>query len=641
MIGRFAFPGQFRELLNLKEFYLTSAGALLIAASFFLERTRPDPVLPALLALTALAVLGGPIIWGAAKGLWAREMNVDELVSLAMIASVAIGEYLTAAIVAFIMVLGSTLEQFTSQKARNAIQSLIRLSPQTAAVLRDGIESVVPLGEIQPGDEVIIRPGETISVDGIVVRGAAAVNQASLTGESQPVNKAPGDSVFAGTASYSGMLVVRVKQVGEETTLGKLIRLVQEAEGMRAPVLRLADKYAGYFTPLIICICVAVYLFTGDSHRAITILIVGCPCAFILAAPTAITASLGNAARNGVMIKSGAFLEELGRINAVAFDKTGTLTTGKPVLTDIIPAGGLSPEYVLHLAASAEKYSEHPLARAIQESAKTRGCSLAEPDSFDLIPGAGVESLVEGKKVFVGAPTELDPEDGPAPESPGSAKTRLVVKEDDRIAGWLYISDELRQGIREVVVPELNRLGIAKILLLTGDKQSVAAHLARAGGIGEYEAGLLPEHKLQRIKDLQRQGYKVAMVGDGINDAPSLAAADIGIAMGAMGADVAVESADIALMADDLTRLPFALELGRATLKTINFNILFAIAFNLTAILFSSLGWFTPVTGALAHNIGSVLVVLNSARLIRRRFNLKATTGAAAAVPAVSLAAGG
>lgn len=637
MIGRFAFPGQFRELLSLKEFYLTSAGALLIAASFLLERTRPDSILPTLPALAALAVLGGPIIWGAAKGLWAKEMNVDELVSLAMIASVIIGEYLTAAIVAFIMVLGSTLEQFTSQKARNAIQALIRLNPQTATVLRDGVESSVPLGEIRSEDEVIIRPGETISVDGTVVRGSAVVNQASLTGESKPVEKTVGDNVYAGTSSYSGMLVVRVKQVGEETTLGKLIRLVQEAESMRAPVLRLADKYAGYFTPLIVCICIAVYLFTGDNHRAITVLIVGCPCAFILAAPTAITASLGNAARNGVMIKSGAFLEELGRINAVAFDKTGTLTTGKPVVTDIVPAGGLAPEYVLHLAASAEKYSEHPLARAIQESAKAYGCSPAEPEGFNLVPGAGVESLVEGKKVFVGAATDLEPEGGLSQVLSAGAKTRLVVKEDGRIAGWLYISDELRQGIRGVVIPQLNRLGITKILLLTGDRQSVAAHLAQAGGIREYESGLLPEQKLQRIKGLQQQGYKVAMVGDGINDAPSLAAADIGIAMGAMGADVAVESADIALMSDDLTKLPFALELGRATLKTINFNILFAIIFNSLAILFSSLGWLNPVTGALAHNIGSVLVVLNSARLIRRRFGLKATSAAAPA-PAVSFA---
>ncbi|MCG9966780.1 cadmium-translocating P-type ATPase [Pelotomaculum terephthalicicum JT] len=627
MIGRFAAPRQFRELLNLREFYLTFAGALLIAASFILEKSSPEPILPALLALAALAVLGGPIIWGAATGLWARELNVDELVSLAMVASVMIGEYLSAAVVAFIMVLGSLLEKYTSQQARNAIQTLVRLKPQTATVLREGIESSLPLEEIQPGDEIVIRPGETIPVDGKVVRGAAAVNQASLTGESLPVDKTAGDSVFAGTASYSGMLVVRVKQVGEETTLGKLIHLVQEAESMRAPVLRVADKYARYFTPLIVAISIAVYLFTGDSHRAITVLIVGCPCAFILAAPTAVTASLGNAARNGVMIKSGAFLEELGRINAVAFDKTGTLTTGKPVLTDVVPAGGLSPEHVLWLAASAEKYSEHPLARAILEAALTCGSCPAEPADFRQIPGAGIGATVEGQKVFVGTASEAA--ERPPQVMTDGAKTRLVVKADDRVAGWLYITDQIRAGVGETVVPELHRLGVIKTLLLTGDRESVAAHLAKASGIQDYESGLLPEQKLQRIKALQEQGYKVAMVGDGINDAPSLAAADIGIAMGAMGTAVAVDSADIALMTDDLTKIPFALRLGRSTLKTINFNILFAIFFNLLAIILSALGWLNPVTGALAHNIGSVLVVLNSARLIRKRFAPLAASSAA------------
>ncbi|OPY59304.1 MAG: putative cadmium-transporting ATPase [Pelotomaculum sp. PtaU1.Bin035] len=628
MIGRFASPRQFHELLNLKEFYLTFAGALLITASFILEKSRPEPIFPALLALAAIAVLGGPIIWGAAKGLWAREMNVDELVSLAMVASVVIGEYLSAAVVAFIMVLGSLLEKFTSQQARNAIQALVRLNPQTATVLRDGVESNLPLREIRPGDEIVIRPGETIPVDGTVVRGTAAVNQASLTGESLPVDKTVGDSVFAGTASYSGMLVVRAKQVGEETTLGKLIRLVQEAESMRAPVLRVADRYARYFTPLIITISVAVYLLTGDSHRAITVLIVGCPCAFILSAPTAITASLGNAARNGVMIKSGAFLEELGRINAVAFDKTGTLTTGKPVLTDVVPASGFTPEYVLWLAGSAEKYSEHPLARPILEAAKTSGSPPAEPADFCQIPGTGVGALVEDKKVFVGTASEED--EGPSQVVADGAKTRLVVKVNDRIAGWLYISDQTRSGVREMVVPELHRLGVTKTLLLTGDRESVAAHLAKASGIHNYESCLLPEQKLQRIKALQQQGYKVAMVGDGINDAPSLAAADIGIAMGAMGTDVAVDSADIALMTDDLTKIPFALRLGRLTLKTIDFNIFFALLFNLLAIILSTLGWLNPVTGAIAHNIGSVLVVLNSARLIRKRFEPLASNGAAA-----------
>lgn len=619
MIGRFAHPGKVRELLSLKEFYLTSAGALLIAAGFILDRVTPGHSLSAILALAALAILGGPILRGAVTGLWERQFNVDELVSLAMVASVVIGEYLSAAVVAFIMVLGSLLEKFTSQRARSAIQALVQLNPAQAVVLRDGVETSVPLGEIRPGERVVIRPGEQIPVDGVIVRGAAAVNQASLTGESLPVEKGLGDPVYAGSASYSGMLVVRVEKVGEDTTLGKLIRLVQESERLRAPILRVADRYARYFTPLIVGLSLAVYLVTGDVHRAITVLIVGCPCAFILAAPTAVTAALGNAARNGVLIKGGAFLEELGRVDAVVFDKTGTLTTGRPVVAEIISPDEGSQHHVLDLAASAEKYSEHPLARAILEAAETAGRSPGEPESFRQIPGKGIEARVDGKKVFVGVASETDGAGNGAGLPEGNAKTCLVVKENDRPIGWLVISEKVRPEVRGLA-PELRRLGVRKVVLLTGDSRPVAAHVARAGGIAEFDAGLLPEQKLQHIRTLQRQGYKVAMVGDGINDAPSLAAADIGIAMGAMGTDVAIESADIALMADDLTKIPFALEMGKATLKTINHNIAFAVVFNLLAIIASGMGYLNPIMGAVAHNVGSVLVVLNSARLIRKRF---------------------
>ena len=621
MIGRFAQPGHFRELLNLKEFYLTSAGALLILAGFILGRTQIDQFLSVALALAALAILGGPIIWGAVTGLWAKQLNVDELVSLAIIASVLIGEYLSAAVVAFIMVLGSLLEKFTSQRARSAIQALVSASPVQATVLRDGIETSVPLAGIQPGELVIIRPGEQVPVDGVVVEGTAAINQASLTGEPLPVDKSAGDFVYAGSANYSGMLVVRVKKVGEDTTFGRLVRLVQEAEQTRAPILRVADRYARYFTPLIVGISLVVFLLSGDAHRAITVLIVGCPCAFILAAPTAITAALGNAARNGVLIKGGAFLEELGRVNAVVFDKTGTLTTGRPVVTEIIPLDGRPRLQVLGLAASAEKYSEHPLARAILEAAETSGCSLVKPEDFRQIPGRGIEALVEGKKIFVGAAPEAAEADKHVGPAGANANTRLVVEENGQPAGYLMISDQARPEVRELA-PHLLQLGVQKILLLTGDSRPAAAHIAKAGGIDEFHAGLLPEQKLQYIKTLQEQGFKVAMIGDGINDAPSLAASDIGIAMGAMGTEVAIESADIALMSDDLSRVPYSLKLGKATLNIINCNIVFSMVFNLLAITASALGYLSPVMGALAHNVGSVFVVLNSARLIRKRIRL-------------------
>ncbi len=622
MIGRFAQPGNFRELLSLKEFYLTSAGALLIIASFILDRLYINHLLSIVLALAALAILGGPIIWGAMKGLWEKQLNVDELVSLAMVASVVIGEYLSASVVALIMVLGSLLEKFTSQRSRAAIQSLVSLNPVQATVLRDNIETSVPLSGIQPDELVIIRPGEQVPVDGVVVRGTASINQASLTGEFLPIDKGAGDFVYAGSANYSGMLVVRVEKVGEDTTFGKLIRLVQEAEQTRAPILRVADRYARYFTPLIVGLSLVVYMVSGDAHRAITVLIVGCPCAFILAAPTAITAALGNAARNGVLIKGGAFLEELGRVNAVVLDKTGTLTTGRPVVTEIIPLNDGSQFHVLELAASAEKYSEHPLARAILEAAETNGCSLTEPEEFRQIPGKGIEALVEGKKVFVGVAPGVAEVKKDSNSIEASTNTCLLVSLNEQPAGYLMISDKLRPEARELV-PELRQLGVQKVLLLTGDSHPVAAHIARASGINEFHASLLPEQKLQYMRTLQNQGFKVAMVGDGINDAPSLAASNIGIAMGAMGTAVAIESADIALMADDLTRIPYSIKLGKDTLKTINYNIIFAMIFNLLAIAASAMGYLNPIMGAFAHNVGSVLVVLNSARLIRKRIGLR------------------
>ncbi|ATW27470.1 heavy metal translocating P-type ATPase [Candidatus Formimonas warabiya] len=616
MIGRYANQRNFKELLNIREFYLMALGSLLILFSYFLEPSFP--LLASVLALCAVAVLGGPIIWGAVTGLMQKQMNVDELVSLAIIASVAAGEYLSAAIVAFIMVLGSLLEKFTSQRARSAIQSLIRLSPAEASVLQDGVETVLPLGEIKAGDLVVIRSGERVPVDGVVMKGTASINQASLTGESLPVEKSVDDPVFAGSISYTGMLVVRVEKVGEDTTLGKLIRLVHEAEQLRAPVLRVADKYARYFTPFIVGLSILVYLISGDMYRSITVLIVGCPCAFILAAPTAVTAALGNAAKNGILIKNGASLEELGRIDATVFDKTGTLTKGEPVVEEIIPLNGKPEKYILSMAASAEKYSEHPLAGAVFQAAERSQSIIYDAENFRQIPGQGIEAMVENKKIFVGtAPTGAD-----HPLSEMTAKTYLTVKEDDQPIGYLGISDEIRSEAK-LLVPALNRLGINKVVLLSGDRRTVAEHIAQITGIKELDAELLPEQKLDAIRKLQEQKYKVIMVGDGINDAPSLTTADIGIAMGAMGTDVAIESADIALMADDLTKIPYVIKLGQATLKTINYNIMFALVFNLLAILASSMGYLSPVLGAVTHNVGSVFVAANSAKLIRKKFLLK------------------
>ena len=617
MIGRYANLSKYRELLQMKEFYMVLLGSLLILTGYVLGK-RDYLVSANILSLLALAVLGGPIIWGAVKGLLKKELNVDELVSLAIVASVLIGEYLAAAVVALIMVLGSLMEQFTAQKARSAIDALIRLSPGQAIVIRDGVEVSVPVQEIRLGDRVIIRPGEKVPVDGEVVRGSASLNQASLTGESLPVDKLAGDVVYAGSVSYSGMMVVEARKVGGETTLGKLIKLVRDAESQKAPVLRVTDRYAKYFTPFIIAISSAVYFFTGDLHRAITVLIVGCPCAFIISAPTAIVAALGNAAKNGILVKGGAFLEEVARLDTIVFDKTGTLTTGSPVVTGINALNGASDDYVLSVASAAEKYSEHPLARAVLKAVEQKGIIIAEPVSFKNIPGLGVEAAVNGKNIFVGV---LTPEEGSMEVHINTTKSEpgvktLIVTENDLIIGEIYIKDSIRPGVGRLI-KSLQGSGLKKIQMLTGDGYGVAAHVAVASGIKEFGAGLLPEQKLNHIKELQKSGYKVAMIGDGVNDAPSLAAADIGIAMGAMGTDVAMEAADIALMGDNLAKLPYLLQLGKSTMKIINYNIAFAIIFNVLALLASGAGLLNPVMGAITHNIGSVLVVLNSARLIK------------------------
>lgn len=617
MIGRFSRQDYLDKLMNIHEFYMVGLGAILIISSYFFKQSYPASIYGSLLALAAVLILGGPIVWNAVKGLLELQTNVDELVSLAIVASVFIGEYQAAAVVAFIMVLGSLLEKFTSERARSAIYSLIKLNPDQAVLIIDEEEIPVPIKDVKRGDLALIRPGERIPVDGLIVRGEAAVNQSSLTGESMPVDKKPGDHVYAGTVIYNGMLVVQVERAGKESTLGRLIQLVQEAESVRAPILRVADRYAKYFTPTIIGLSLLVFLATRDINRAVTLLIVGCPCAFILSAPTAVTAALGNAARHGVLIKGGALLEELGRIDTILFDKTGTLTTGEPVVTKIVPFAPHTKDSLLALAASAEKYSEHPVARAVLNAAQAANCTLSEPENFRQIIGSGIEALVDGKPVFVGAVHEDDP-DYDLLKNEDHFGTILIVKQSEEVIGYLAIADQVRSSVSPVI-NELQDTGIKKIALLTGDGYAAAYGVSQQAGIEEFHTSLLPEQKLAYIRKLQQQKYKVAMVGDGINDAPSLAAADIGIAMGAMGTDVALDAADIALMNDDLSKIPYALNLGKTTLKTINFNIVFAMFFNLLAIIGSGLGYLHPISGAIVHNVGSVFVVVNSAMLMRKK----------------------
>jgi Cd2+/Zn2+-exporting ATPase len=626
----------------MKEFYTVAIGIILVVLSFVLDK-KGFALLPEIFAVIALVILGGPIIIEAVRGLLQKELNVDELVSLAIIASAVIGEYLLAATVALIMVIGSLLEEFTAQKARSAIDSLIQLVPEEATLLRGEEEVAVPIKELQPGDRLLIRTGEKVPVDLKVVKGQALLDQASLTGESDPVEKTVGDDVYAGTVIYSGMLEGEAQKVGTDTTLGKLISLVQEAEKQKAPVLRIADRYAGLFTPVIIVLGLIVFLITKDIYRTITVFIVGCPCAFILASPTAVVSALGNASRNGILIKGGNILEEASRIDTVLFDKTGTLTSGKPIVSAIEPLNSVPPETILSAAASVERYSTHPLARAILEAAEQENIALSDPRHYKNLPGRGVEAVVEDKKYVVGRMEGeglqkllQDPDRGDS--EPG--RKAVAVWEEDIPIGIIYFEEKIRSG-SETLVKELDAAGISKIQMITGDDREIASRIAKKVGIPEYHSGVLPAEKLEQVKTLQREGYKVAMVGDGINDAPSLAAADIGISMGAMGTDAAIEAADVALMGDDLARVPYFLNLSRSTVRTIKINILFAMVFNILALIASGAGYLTPVTGALAHNIGSIIVVINSARLIRTPGASVKTSGAPVKTPKVPVETSG
>ena len=619
-----------KQLLKLKEFYLTIVTGIFILVSWILATAKIEPAsLHQIFALVAVALAGAPIVFGAIRGLLKRQINVDELVSIAIIASLYLGEYLAAAIVAFIMVLGSLLEEFTSERANHAISELLSLSPETASVRRNGEFVEVPIEQVQIGDTVLVKPGENIPVDGEVIDGQSAINQASITGESVPVDKFVGHHVFAGALNLSGALVVRTEKVGRETTLGKIIHLVEEAEENRAPIVRLADRWAKWFTPAILLIAAGVYLLTPEPdaklYRAATVLIVACPCALILATPTAIVAAIGNAAKKGIIIKGGRYLEQAAEVDTVIFDKTGTLTLGEPIVSEVLCLNGEPPDKILRLAAIAEKFSEHPLASAIVQKARADNLDIPDPEGFVNTPGRGVEASFKGTRVLVGnrefiagqsIPIET-PAKHAVEEGESAGKTTLLVALDDKLAGILAVTDMLKNTVPHSI-EELRRVGIKHVSIFTGDNPQAAATISQQIQADDYTAQMLPDAKLEGVKKLQAEGKKVAVIGDGVNDAPALAAADVGIAMGAAGADAAIEAAPICLMTDDIEKVPVLFRLSKKTKRVILQNIIFfAIIFNAAALVASSLGELSPITGALVHNIGSVAVVLNSARLMR------------------------
>ena len=620
MIGRFSQLGVYRELLGSRHFYRIGLAGCLTLASYLWDRAEEVLSLPGIaLALSALMLSGLPILMGAVRGLLARKVNVDELVSLAIIACLIEGEYLTAAVVSLVMVLGAILEEATSNSARKAVESLMHISPDTALLIVDGNPVTIAVGEVEIGDHLLVKPGVRIPVDGIVDKGITSVDESSMTGEAIPREKRAGDDIYAGTLNLNGVIEIEATKVGEDTTLGKVIKLVSEAEAHKPRAVKLIDRYAQWFTPAILAAAGITWWITGEVSRAITVLIVGCPCALILAAPTAIVASIGRAARSGILVKGGLFLEETGRARTVLFDKTGTLTEGKPRVDEVFAIKGVEPDEVLARAACVEQNSTHPLASAVLRAAHYARINLCPAEEMVTEIGRGVRAVVDGRLVEVGSSCYMD---GELPKElctslekiKEKGATPLLVYEDGRPLGIISVADHVRSTARQMV-QDLSTMGVKRIGLLSGDHHKAALPVAESVGLTDAWAELRPEDKLQMIEDFQASGEVVVYVGDGINDAPALARANAGIAMGGIGTDVALETADIVLMNDDISKLPFLIQLSRRTLKTIKWNIAFGMIFNAIAVLASGTGVLSPIMGALVHNIGSVLVVLSSASI--------------------------
>jgi Zn2+/Cd2+-exporting ATPase len=571
----------------------------------------------------AAALVGSVYIWWSAiQGVRERDFTADIPVSFATAAAFIIGQYSAAAVVAVLLLLGGMLEEFVSARAGNALASLAKLLPDRVTVRRDGEDRVVALSEVQSGDQVLIRSGDRIPVDGVVVLGTASVNQAAITGESLSIDKQVGDLVYAGTLNEVGALEVHASRVGTETTLGQIRRMVEEAQQQKAPIERILNRYAKFYTPAALLLGALVWWWSGDILRAITILIVFCPCVMVLATPTALVASIGNAALRGSLVKKGATIEALAKVTAVAFDKTGTLTFGQPKLTTLDPLGQLTETELLRLAARAEKLSEHPLGRAVVQAALARALVIPDPEEFTVLPGLGVRACIEGGEVIIGRPRLLS-EQGITIHQQVQARARnlaevgrtvILVAYNERLVGMLVLEDILRPEA-SAVITRLRKLGIHTVLV-TGDNAVTAQRIAGELGIGEVHAEVLPGQKVEIVRQLQAQGLHVAFVGDGVNDGPALATANVGVAMGLAGTDVAIETAEIALLSDDLAKLPHLLSLSRQAMRAITQNLIFSLSVLAIAVGLAIPGILQPVTGALLHELSSLPVIANSARLI-------------------------
>ncbi|MBM3292542.1 cation-translocating P-type ATPase [Candidatus Bathyarchaeota archaeon] len=570
------------------------------------------------------AVLGVAFIGhSAVRTLLGGVFGIDLLATVAILTSILLGENLAAIVVVLMLGGGEILEEFISGRASKAIEDLIDAFPVTALMLRDGEEVEVPVSELKPGDVVVVKPGGMIPVDGDVISGNATVNQSSVTGESLPVEKQLGDDVFSGSIVELGAIQVRIRVVGAESTYGRIISMVREAEENQAPIVRLADRFAGYYIPIILVLGIAVYWFTRDPIRMASVFIISCPCALTLATPMAVAASIGNSARKGILIRNGASLQKLADIDTVILDKTGTLTLGRPKVTDVKGFNGVSDKVVLALASGAERHSEHPVAQAILKKAQSEGVQSVECSDVETHPGMGIcvthaetRVTVGNEKLLKQLGITITDEVKEYLSNQLTNQSTVLVAKDMELIGALTVSDVLRENVREII-SDARRSGAKKIVILTGDKQEVADEVAERAGVDEVVADLLPAEKVTHVKQLKEAGGKVMMVGDGINDAPSLATADVGIAMGLTGTDIAIETAGITLSNNNLEGVPKLLRIGRETMKIVKLNIAFALIVNAIGIILSSTGQVSPLIASIIHEGNALIVMLNSLRLLR------------------------
>ena len=608
--------------------------ALLMAAGYILAYGYGEDAVVSALAFGAAILIGGyELFIKGIKNLAKLRFDMSTLMTVAIIGVAAIGEWSEGAVVVFLFAISEALERYSMHKARQSIRSLMDIAPQEALIKRGSVEQTVNVDDIQVGDVMIVKPGQKLAMDGVVLKGISTINQAAITGESVPVTKTRDDEVFAGTLNGEGLLEVEVTKRVEDTTLSKIIYLVEEAQAERAPSQAFIDRFAKYYTPAIMVLAVGIAvvppLFGADwgdwVYQGLSLLVVGCPCALVISTPVSIVTAIGNAAKNGVLIKGGIHLEEAGRIKAVAFDKTGTLTKGFPEVTEIVAIGGRNEAEVLAIAAGIEKGSQHPLASAIVRKAEQTGASLSLPvDDIQSITGKGIKATIGGQLFYIGSPKLFDELEFEVAESAreqvakmqSQGKTVMGLGTQKEILALIAVADSVRDSSK-AVIDELRALGVNKTIMLTGDNQAAAEAIGQQLGVTEIKAELLPQDKLESVKKLRESYSIVAMVGDGVNDAPALAASTVGIAMGGAGTDTALETADIALMADDLRKLPYTIRLSQKTLSVIKQNVIFSLGIKLLAFVLIVPGWLTLWLAILADMGATLIVTLNSLRLLK------------------------